>query len=161
MPKEIDQLIASLETAFDQQPWFGDAVIEKINSLSEEDIHVVLPGGSHSIAELILHMINWKKLVVEKVNGNADFKIAINSSDDWSPAEIVRNYNLKQLINKLLSVQEELIQVLSKKSDKFLDTQVAGGNYTYRYMIEGVIQHDIYHLGQIGLIKRMIENSKQ
>ena len=70
--------------------------------------------------------------------------------------------NIKSEYDKTLS---ELIELLKGKEDEFLDEQYYDtdfkGNFKYRFVINGMLHHDIYHLGQLGIIiKHLKENNK-
>ncbi|MBS1574421.1 MAG: hypothetical protein JST09_03875 [Bacteroidetes bacterium] len=51
-----------------------------------------------------------------------------------------------------------MIQLIAGKDDSYLDTVFQDTDYNYKYLIEGIILHDIYHLGQIGVTLKLIES---
>jgi len=53
-----------------------------------------------------------------------------------------------------------MIQLIEGRDDSYLDTVFQDSGYTFKYLIEGIIQHDIYHLGQIGIVLKLIHSTK-
>lgn len=140
---DIDIIIADLKNAFDGSPWYGDALIEGIEKI---DIHEVnAHGSSHSIPQLLKHIINWRIFVINKLLGEETYEV----ENDWQVENQMTLEEWMQLIDKLKATQIELMDILKDKNDMFLDGQVPGRNHDYRFLLKGITQHDIYHLGQI------------
>jgi len=59
-----------------------------------------------------------------------------------------------ELRQRLIQNQKELIGLLDAKTDDFLQTQTPGHTYDFQFLIEGIVQHDIYHQGQIGVVAK-------
>ena len=90
--------------------------------------------------------------MIEKINGNQDFKIKQDSEADFTR----KNYTDEEfddLINKLKKTHEEIKSLLISKSNEWYQETVPGSVYDYEFLIEGIIQHDIYHVGQIAYLK--------
>ncbi|OEK06036.1 hypothetical protein A8C32_18545 [Flavivirga aquatica] len=149
MNKLIDKLIES----FEGTPWFGDALMIKLNMLDYKLVNETLVNSNNSIAIIVQHIINWRIFVLEKLEGNQFFDIEMNSKNDWTKITIQNKKEWDELLNKLTSTQNKLIKTLkTQNNDKLLKNMVSGRTYNFEYLIEGIIQHDIYHLGQIGLL---------
>lgn len=58
----------------------------------------------------------------------------------------------KKTLQELVETQNIICELLLAKPDSWLNEQVAGRQYRNGYMVNGVIQHDIYHLGQINMV---------
>ena len=54
-------------------------------------------------------------------------------------------------------VYQEIIALLHTKDDMFLEEKVDYRNYNFRFLINGLIQHNIYHLGQVAYLKKLLE----
>ena len=63
------------------------------------------------------------------------------------------------LLDELKATQRALIELLENQKDEFLGSQYQPG-YSYEFLIEGTIQHDYYHLGQIGLVIKILQLTK-
>ena len=54
------------------------------------------------------------------------------------------------------STNSQIIKILKSKTDSFLDEKVDYRNYNYRFLVNGMIQHNIYHIGQIAYLKKLL-----
>ncbi len=151
MEEEVKYLIFKLQESFEGETWYGDSMIEKINSIDYKTVNNTSSVLTNSVAKLIQHIINWRIFAINKLQGNKEFDIEINGSFDWEEVYIENRQDWEDLIKNLHQTQIELIEIVSTKTDVFLRNQVPGKLYDFKFLIEGIIQHDIYHLGQIGL----------
>lgn len=161
MGKRIDQLIASLSEIFEGEPWYGESVMRKLENVPYIIGDKSCLPESHNVAQIVAHLISWKNFALEKLKENADFKIEIDSKEDWPQVMVNSRKDWENLKHDLVVAQGNLYEFLKKKSDDFLDKKVAGRQYTYEYLLIGIIQHDIYHLGQIGLVQSQLKNQEK
>ncbi|GAA3513301.1 hypothetical protein GCM10022393_28870 [Aquimarina addita] len=150
---DIEDSIQQLEMVFEGDPWLGTSVLKPLKKIPYECWNEKPENVAHSIAELVLHMIDWRIFVIEKLKDNQSYSIVMNSEMDWRKnVSIATETEKKECLTELINTQEMLITRLVEKPDSWLNEFVLGKDYTNEYMIMGVIQHDIYHLGQINLI---------
>ncbi len=151
---QLENIIFNFQECFDGEPWYGISVMAKLRDI---DWRTVNEGklGSKSVAVLLKHMINWRIFVIKKLQGDEGFRIEINGPLDWSPIEIRSTQEWDDLIGQLKSTQEEIVSILGHRSDEILDQKVPGKNINFRVLLEGINHHDIYHLGQIGILNSM------
>ena len=152
MPMRSDKLILDFKDAFDREPWYGDSVMKKLNTINLDIANVRPLPSFNSIAEIIQHMINWRIFAIKKMQGDKGFDIRQNYANDWTEANISSQSDWDELIKKLQSSQKEIIKLLSVKNEDFLDLKVSGRDYDFAFLLAGILQHDIYHLGQIALV---------
>jgi uncharacterized damage-inducible protein DinB len=105
---------------------------------------------------MVVHIINWRIFALKKMDGDQDFDIEINGARDWSETNIKNEREWQALLEVLRENQSAMIQRLSKRSDAFLRQTVPGKPETYYDLVEGIVQHDIYHLGQIAMINSVV-----
>ena len=156
MNKRINYLIEKLSQSFDGSPWYGDSVIKKLSRIDYKIANNLPIGCSNSIGRLVQHMANWRTLVIQKLKGNGDFAIEINGAFDWPHVVVNSEKAWEELVNNLKQSQMELVRALEVKSDEVLKEMVPNTEYNFLFLIEGIIRHDIYHLGQIALMNKMI-----
>lgn len=157
MDNNIKQLILKLQESFDGKPWFGESLMTKLNSVDVNKVNDLPLSSQNSISRLVQHIINWRIFAIKKLQGDKDFDIEQNDTNDWTDILINNEEDWNKLKVKLQDTQDKIIRLLSSKDNSFLIQQVSGRQYNFQYLIEGLIQHDIYHLGQIGLVKRLAE----
>ena len=154
----IKDLLNGIHESFDGSPWYGISVMEKLNGVDSQSVNVIPQNGKKSVAQLLGHMINWRVFVLKKLQGNADFDIEMNSEADWPKIEIKNEEEWDELRNELQRTQIKLVKFLNNCDDGWLETKVPGKDYNFHYLIKGIPQHDIYHLGQIGLLYGILKS---
>lgn len=152
------KLINSLIETFNGDPWYGDSVMKKLKEIDFKIVNETSAHSSNTIAMIVQHLINWRTFAIEKLKGNSEFDILLNSKEDWAEIIISNEIEWNELLLKLEETQNEIIKILTiMDDDEFLKTQTPGRNYNFEYLINGIIQHDIYHLGQIGIITAKVK----
>lgn len=152
MSKEINYYITEFQTVFNGEPFYGKPMMGIIKEADPGKVFKKPSPSSHSAYEITQHLYAWRDLFVKRLNGDSKASIKMNSEEDWSslPAEKTEAA-WKQLVKKLEQNQEELMAALSKWDDGSLDKNFIQSAYSLRTYLEGQIQHDIYHLGQIAV----------
>ncbi len=155
MSNAKSNLFTTYQEVFNGNPWYGDAVMKKLESLDHNHVNKVPDFMTHSIAMIVQHMISWRRFAIEKLNGNVAFDIQVNSTVDWGETEISNETEWKELLHQLQETQHEIIGFLNKMdNEEILKTQTSGRNYDFEFLFYGIIQHDIYHLGQIAIVNK-------
>lgn len=158
MKTKISKLLRNLNDSFQGTPWHGESLLSQLKKIDFRCVNKTLPDSNNSIAILIQHLIHWRIFVIEKLNGNETFDIEMNSEADWKSIVIRSQSEWEALINELVSTQNRIVEILkNEKEDSFLENKTLGKTYSYDYLIEGVIKHDIYHSGQIGLLNSYLK----
>lgn len=150
------ELINQLQMMYHGLPWYGDSLAEKLNSIDDDDFDKRVTEGTHSIRELIEHMIIWRHYALEKLSGNVTYDIELNSQNDWKKYPTTNQDDIKAMLDRLKTTQNQLVQGIKEKEDSWLYEQTPGKQYDNFTLLNGIIQHDVYHLGQIGLIHKLI-----
>lgn len=153
----LEQLIKEYSDFYQGTPWYGRSFTEIVNDITAPEA-LAVAGNGQSIAQLLCHLIKWRKSLTIRLLGNTDFRASDQDPDNW-PAQNTLNAEVwEQAKTEFGELQATIIAELKKREESFLDELFVPGNerYTYRYLIIGVIQHDIYHLGQISLMKQLL-----
>ena len=148
MDKEIQHIRDLLQRTFEKNAWHGPAVMEVLDGITPEQSQFKFPN-THSIAELVAHMTAWRIFVLKKIEDNLEYTVATDAnfpSVDWTTA-------LEELANS----QRDLLASLEGFDPARLHEIVPHDSYTYTtfYMLlHGLIHHDLYHAGQIAIMKK-------
>lgn len=145
-------LIEQLNETFSGSPWYGEAVWPAISKLSAADFNKKTPSGK-SVGHIIEHMLAWRKFVLAHLLDDSDFQIEINSDQDWNFKQEYRQAFTQHLIEQMAENQKSLLSAIERFPTDKLATTVPGKKYTFLTLIMGIRDHDIYHLGQINLLK--------
>ena len=162
MNPNIIKLIKKLNNTFQESPWQGESILTQLKKIELQYVNETLSNSKNSIAILIQHLINWRVFAIEKLNNNEAFNIEMNSEADWKKISITTKIEWNALLNELTSTQNQILDILeNQKNDAFLTNKTLGKDYSFEFLIEGIIQHDLYHLGQIGLLHSYLKKSNE
>ncbi len=148
---EVENIQRLIQKTFNGSAWHGPAVFKIIQDIDEETAFKSF-DKIHSIAELVVHIINWRRFAIERLKGNHAYEIL--EKDDWKEISNKGEGLWMDIKNRLLLSQDELVVELGKINDSKLSELVDEKAYDYYTLLHGVIQHDIYHAGQISLLKK-------
>ena len=152
------QLQYELETAFVGRPWYGNPISEIITEGSWQAAFNIPPGSVHSTAHIILHMTGWTEEVISRLQGNP---AADPARGDWPEPTAPSEQSWHQLVIDLDEANSNLIKAMQVFSadrwDELINDQRELNEpvTTYKELVYGFIQHQIYHAGQIALLNRI------
>ena len=155
MNKEIQYLVSQLQESFNGDPWFGRNA-EKLLKEVTETLAFQKPNGQHSIAELVWHMVNWREFVISRFKKDETKDLHYFEANDWRQLDHSDRSLWQHGLQKLNETQELLINILQDQTDSILDKIVEERTYSYRNLLNGIVQHDIYHLGQIAYLVKFL-----
>jgi len=153
-----ERLYNQLSTALYGHAWYGQPVYNIIDGLSVDSAYEKLLGTSHSIAAILMHMLSWTEEVISRMQGNV---AAEPAGGDWPDVGESSEQGLQQLVSNFKLVNVELLQLISDfPEDKWCapvnDPREIYSGYesSYEALVVGLIEHHVYHVGQIVLINK-------
>lgn len=157
--EEILRIIDLLNDTYEsEEAWYGPSVVEALREVTPKLAERRLSESTHSIAEIVYHMTTWRIFTVRKLQGDKEFDIKTKDKD-WKKLPVVDEFEWEAIQMELSLSQEELISELEKiESDEFLEEYVPGRDYSYYTLVHSLIHHDVYHTGQISLIKKALKS---
>jgi len=139
-------------------PWYGDPILTVLAGVTHEQAAARPIPNAHSIWELVLHMQSWVREVTRRLRVGRWQEPA---DGDWPTPPLPSAENWRKAMADLEQAHRELQAALETFSEQRLDEQVGqernqalGTGVTFAQMLHGILQHDAYHLGQIGLLKK-------
>lgn len=147
----IKEYLRQMEELYNGGSWQGESISGKLKSITDvEAFHQPFPGV-HSVAEIVWHCIYWRKVCLKRMEGDNLYRDQTMEALNFVPLAELQKKGWDYLLTLLQETQSALTEKLCEKRDAFLEQEYQPG-YTFNYLIEGLIHHDIYHLGQIGLV---------
>lgn len=140
-----------MKRAYEGIAWHGPSVRELLNGVTAETAAARPLAGAHSIWEIVLHSAAWEAAVRRRLQGQP---IELTPEEDWPAVTDTGEAAWQAALAALDAGDRQLREAISHLSDADLDKTVEGQPYTIYFMLHGVIQHDLYHAGQIGLLKK-------
>jgi uncharacterized damage-inducible protein DinB len=142
------QIIAQhLDNIYQGEPWFGESLQTKLKNVSEESAFKQPVNNKHSIAEILSHMEYWRKRFALEVQGKIPPEFS--ESENWPSIGDLKKLGWKKLQTSFDETHQELVGLLKKSNGKQLSEELIGN-------LNGLVDHDIYHLGQIGIVKSLV-----
>lgn len=155
MNKETQYIIKSFETTLNGQPWFGRGIYEVLEEVGEEKIHQKPNDNVHSLAELLWHMNTWAEFTLDGLENRTIEEMKAIEAIDWRTID-PKMHTWKKGIEGLRSTHKKIVELLNQKDDSFLSEIVPARKYNFRFLLNGLIQHNIYHLGQIAYLNKLL-----
>ena len=158
MRAEIARIVDELEREHAGDPWHGSPLRQILEGADHRQAaHRPLPGA-HTIWELVLHMISWKNEVRRRIEGapagaplEGDWPAAPNATAEaWRDAIAALEASHRSLVSSVSSLPEDkLFQPTNDPRDR-----ESGAGVDHYVLLHGIVQHDVYHAGQIALLKK-------
>lgn len=149
---EVARLCGQLDRVFAGEAWHGRPVLEVLASVTAEQAAARPIDDAHSIAEIVNHIAAWLSIVRLRVGGTPIGEIT--AEIDWPPSTDASRQGWDAAREHLRQSYFALATLLERLTDADLDRELQGKlrNYTVYEDLHGVIQHSVYHLGQVVLL---------
>ena len=149
--KESERIGNQLDRAFEGQAWHGPSVLEIIKDVTFEKAAArPIPGG-HSIWELVLHIAAWENVCRRRLAGD---RAELSDAEDWPQVSDTSESAWLAAKSSLLEGHQKLRQAIAELNDAQLDEPILPGMSSVYVTVHGTVQHDLYHAGQIAILKK-------
>ena len=148
---EITGIVEQLRQVHEGEAWHGPSVLEALAGVSAAGAAKRPLAGAHTIWEIAHHVRVTEALVCSHVTG-----AAAGEEADWPTVTDTSDAAWRAACDKLAATQKALRDAVSKLPEARLHENIAGKSHSYYYELLGIIQHDLYHAGQISLLKKGI-----
>jgi uncharacterized damage-inducible protein DinB len=159
MPKgnrsEAGRIADQLRRAFYGEAWHGDPLFKILKGVTAERAAAHPVANAHSIWELVLHIAAWDEVVRRRMTGAAVAELS--AKKNFPPVLDASAAAWAKTLEEVRRMHDDLIAAVEKFPEKSLQKPVPGkkgAHYNFYYMLHGVVQHEIYHAGQIALLKK-------
>jgi uncharacterized damage-inducible protein DinB len=149
---EAARIADQLRRAFDGTAWHGPSLIELLEGVDAATAAAKPLAKVHSIWELVLHVAAWdaagyRRLSGEKIQltGTANFPIVPRPAEaEWRKA-----------VAQIKHTHDVLVKTVAALPEPRLRERVPGKRYDFYFMLHGIAQHELYHAGQIAILKKV------
>ena len=154
MHAELNRLNAQVGKALEGDAWHGPSVLETLEGVTVEQAAAHPIAGAHSIWELVLHLCGTYDLVLRRLGGDGR---QLTKSEDWPSVPEARAENWSDSVRVLKQLNEDLREAIRSFPVEDLDQPlVPEAPYTAYTQFIGITQHNLYHAGQIALLKKAL-----
>lgn len=152
---ESRRIADQLRRAFDGEAWHGPSVLELLKDVNAQQASHHSAKNVHSIWEIVRHIQVWDNAAIFRMAG----KVTQPTGDaDWPPVTDTSKEAWKKTVADLTRTHNELVKQVEAWPEKRLTERVPGKEpefYNFYYMLHGIAQHDLYHAGQIAILKKL------
>ncbi len=153
---ETTRLADQIRRAFEGDAWHGDSVLELLANVDAATAAARPIKGAHTIWELLLHIAAWDGAVLRRTGGTA---VTLTDKQNFPPVKDTSETAWRHAVEQLKHTHNALVKAVAAFPDSRLQEQVPGKTqpyYNFFYMFSGIVQHELYHAGQIALLKKAI-----
>jgi uncharacterized damage-inducible protein DinB len=150
---EIHRILDQMDRAFSGDAWHGPSLMSVLDGISAEDASTHPIRGAHSIWELVHHASAWNTISQHRVSGE---NVEITPERDWPPVWEVSEVAWKRALDNLVASHKSLSDSVKGFSDQRLEEKATGPDYSCYTVLHGVVQHNLYHAGQIVMLKKAL-----
>jgi uncharacterized damage-inducible protein DinB len=151
---ELERLEMQLRVSFEGPAWHGPSVLESLAGLTPEAAFAHPIPGAHSVFELVLHIAAGYRLVLRRLEGGAP---RLTPEEDWAPVGTPSPADWDAAVGSLRELNARLCEAVRGFDPARLDQPlVPDPPYTAYTQFIGMTQHDLYHAGQITLLKKAL-----
>jgi hypothetical protein len=155
MNSETLRIAAQLRRAFIRDAWHGPSLLELLGGIGPEEARARPLPAAHNIWELVLHIDYWVQAALGATDGIAMPKVDGGQAEwpDLGDADAVAWFDAQ---DHLFNNAEKLAQSIERFEDARLKEVVPGRPYDFYRLFHGVVQHSLYHGGQIAILKKAL-----
>ncbi|MGA9184186.1 MAG: DinB family protein [Candidatus Acidiferrales bacterium] len=154
---EIQRIVDQMDRAFSGDAWHGPALAQLLEGVTAEDASKHAVRGVHSIWEIVNHIASWNGIVMHRLAGE---KVEVTQERDWPPVWEATDVAWKRSLEHLVTSRKRLRQTASELDDSMLDQKPSEHQDSRYVLLHGLIQHDLYHAGQIAVLKKALATAR-
>ena len=151
---ESQRIADQLRRAYEGEAWHGPSVREVLAGVTAEKAARRPIPQAHSIWEIVVHVAQWEGFVRRRLMG--ELVTDLPPELDWPPVNDPSEAAWQSALGNLERGNQELRTAIGALSDERLREIVQGQRYSFYGLLHGVVQHDLYHAGQIALLKKAL-----
>ena len=156
---EVERIRDQFRRAFEGEAWHGPSVLAILEGVTAQQAAAHPIPGAHSIWELTLHIAAWERACKRRLEGDP---AQLTNEEDWQPIHDTSEAAWENTKQQLVQNHHELLNAIARVEDGRLNEPIikdSNTSYSSVYVtLHGGVQHDLYHAGQIAMLKKALEN---
>jgi DinB superfamily len=155
MNSESLRIADQLRRAFTGDPWHGSPLLDLLAGITAEKACAHPLRSVHSIWELVVHIDVYLQVGFEATQGVPAPKL-YGTEKDWPALRDDSEATWRAVQDRMFQNSEKLAETIEKFDDARLRATVPGRPYDFYYLFHGIVQHSLYHAGQIAILKKAL-----
>lgn len=150
---ESARIADQLRRAFYGGAWHGPAVMELLKEVDAATAAAKPLPDVHSIWELLLHVAAWDGAGLQRLAGHV---CQLKGANNFPPVPEPTEIEWRNAVKSARQTHDLLVKTVAELSDKRLRDIVPGKRYDFYHMLHGIAQHELYHAGQMAILKKAV-----
>ena len=155
---EATRIADQLRRAFDGSAWHGPALLEILADVDATTAAAKPLPAVHSIWELTLHIAVWDDAGLRRLEGK---KWQPTGLANFPPVTKPTEAAWRKAVAATQRTHDTLVKTVGALPDSRLWDRVPGKRYDFYHLLHGIVQHELYHAGQIAILKKAQEGEKR
>ncbi len=153
---KIELLLNLLDEGYNRAAWHGPNLRGSIRGLTAQEAALSPKSGRHNIWEIAVHAAYWKYAVRRRLAREKRASFSLSGSN-WFVRPIHRTEKAWRGDVAILDDEHRLLrEIVASFPPEDLRGRVHGSRTSPQRLIAGIALHDVYHAGQIQLIKKLL-----
>jgi uncharacterized damage-inducible protein DinB len=149
---EIQRIVDQLKRSWGGDAWHGPSLSELLAGVDAAKASAHPLAGAHSIWELVLHIATWDRIVTRRLREWSG--VEPTAAENFPAVTVMSDAAWKAARESLAGAHHDLEEAVSSWPEDHLGETVPGKPYSVYVMLHGAVQHELYHAGQIALLKK-------
>jgi uncharacterized damage-inducible protein DinB len=150
---EAERIADQLRRSHRGPAWHGPSVLELVQGITASRAAAHTHANSHSIWDIVLHLVSWQSIGADALAGRPVPPWPF--PEDWPKPDRQDDDGWRATIQELQSANDELVKATRRLTDERRGETVPGRDYSVYFLLHGIAQHNLYHAGQIALLKKL------
>jgi hypothetical protein len=148
---EIQRILDHYDGVLNGAPWHGDPIYQILDGVSAEQASARPLAGRHTIWEIVMHMTFWEGVVIKRLAG---LRAGLVEELNFPAMPAATAANWKKTLDEFRASNQDFREALARLEPARLNELTAAGKRTYYGEAHGIIEHHVYHAGQVVLLKK-------
>ncbi len=153
---EVERIVDQSQRAFAGDAWHGPSLMAILKNVNAAQAAARPFKNAHSIWELVFHIAAWEQAGLRRLGGD---RAELSNAEDWPQVVDTSEPAWAQATETLRAGHQQFQDAISKLDDSSLNQPIVAGLATVYVTLHGIIQHTLYHAGQIAILKKAIEGN--
>lgn len=154
---EAGRIADQLHRAFYGTAWHGPAVLELLDAMDAATAAAKPVENVHSIWELLLHIEAWDRTAMVRLDGQ---KCQPQGEENFPLVQKVTEDAWRKAVSGAKRTHDRLVHTVAGLPESRLGDRVPGKRYDFYHLLHGIAQHELYHAGQIAILKKACSGSR-
>jgi len=154
---EIERISDQFRRAFDGNAWHGPSVMALLEGVTAAQAAARPIPSAHSIWQLVSHIAAWERACLRRLNGDP---AQLTDDEDWPAVSDTSEAAWQKTKDELVATHQQLLDKIGGLDDARLNQPIINDpstTYSSVYVtLHGGVQHDLYHAGQIAILKKAV-----